>query len=194
MRVFALDPTTPKKNCLVGIGLVSVIVSWPSDVALQSLVFVVAPKRFNVVCLFLSSLPHSKYDIGSFFGDVHGRLGLEFVPKLFYFSIVRRVFVFVVLLPLSTANVACPRFVHTDEPWRFRTMLTFYFCLVPTSPYALGDNMDVSRVVSLRCSRGMTSFFVVVGLSLPLGVLPFYCVEDFLLLGVLLPTTNFTAL
>ena len=51
-----------------------------------------------------------------FFSDLHGRLDLELVPKLFYFPTVRRVFAFVVLLPPSTADIACPRFVHTDEP------------------------------------------------------------------------------
>ena len=53
--------------------------------------------------------------ICSFFGDCHGRLELELVPKLFCFFAVRRVFVYVVLLPPSTAGVACPRFAHTDE-------------------------------------------------------------------------------
>ena len=67
----------------------------------------------------MSSLPHSKYGICSFFGDLHGRLDLELVPKLFYFSTERRVFAVVVLLPPSTAYVAYPRFVHTDETWRF---------------------------------------------------------------------------
>ena len=49
--------------------------------------------------------------------------------------------------------------------------------LVSTSPYcAIGDNIDAYRVISLRFSRGITSFFVVaVGLSLPLGIFPFFC-------------------
>ena len=67
-----------------------------------------------------------------FFSDRHGRLDLELVPKLLYFSTERRVFAFVVLLPPSTADVACPRFVHIDEPWRFRTIL--WFSTVSISP------------------------------------------------------------
>ena len=46
--------------------------------------------------------------------------------------------------------------------------------LVSTAPYALGDNIDASRVISLRFARGIT-FFLVVCLSLPLGILPFRC-------------------
>ena len=44
-----------------------------------------------------------------------------------------------------------------------------------TSPYAVGDNIDASRAVSLRFSSGITSFLVVAGLSLPFGILPFRC-------------------
>ena len=66
-----------------------------------------------------------------FSSDLHGRLDLELLPKLFYFSTVRRLFAFVVLLPPSTADVACPRFVHTDEPWRFRTMSRFSIVSFP---------------------------------------------------------------
>ena len=88
----------------------------------------------------------------SFFGDLHGRLDLEVVPKLFYFSTVRRVFAFVVLLPPSTADVVCPRFVHTDEPCgvfepcRGFPSSRFHLALF----YALDDNIDASRVISIR--------------------------------------------
>ena len=45
-----------------------------------------------------------------------------------------------------------------------------------TSPYAIGDNIDRCFLrCSLRFSRGITSFLVAVGLSLPLGILPFCC-------------------
>ena len=84
VRVLALDPTVSKQLYMVGIGLVSAIASWPSDIAPPSLTFVVAPKHVNVVCL-LSSLPHSKDGIYSFFGDIHSRLDLDLVPQLFYF-------------------------------------------------------------------------------------------------------------
>ena len=89
-------------------------------------------QRFNIVVCLLSYLPHSKYGVCPFFGDLHGRIDLELVPKLLYFSTVRRVFAFVVLLPLSTADVACPRFVHSNEPWRFRTIS--WFSIVSISP------------------------------------------------------------
>ena len=66
--------------------------------------------------------------------------------------------------------------------------------LVPTSLYAIGDNIDVSRVISPRFSRGITSFLVVaVGFSLPLTYFPFV-VGPLLLFGVLLPTTVVAAL
>ena len=51
-----------------------------------------------------------------------------------------------------------------------------FYRVVPTSPNAIGDNMDAFRVISLRFLRGITSSLVVaVGLSLPLGILPFCC-------------------
>ena len=46
--------------------------------------------------------------------------------------------------------------------------------IVSTPPYAIGGNMDAFRVISLRFSRGITSF-VVVGLYLPLGILHICC-------------------
>ena len=46
-----------------------------------------------------------------------------------------------------------------------------------TSPHAVGDNIDASRAVSLRFLRGIASFLVVAGLSLPLGILPFRCLD-----------------
>ena len=56
----------------------------------------------------------------------------------------------------------------------FPNHVEVFHLLVSTAPYALGDKMDASRVISF--SRGITSFFVVaVGLSLPLGILPFCC-------------------
>ena len=44
-----------------------------------------------------------------------------------------------------------------------------------TSPYAVGDNIDAFRAVSLRFSRGIASFLVVAGLSFPcpLAYFPF---------------------
>ena len=44
-----------------------------------------------------------------------------------------------------------------------------------TLPYAIIDNIGASRAISHRFSRGITSFLVAVGLSLPLGILPFRC-------------------
>ena len=52
------------------------------------------------------------------------------MPKVF-FSRVRLVFTFVVLLSPSTADVVCPRFVHTDGPWRFRAMSRFSIVSFP---------------------------------------------------------------
>ena len=57
----------------------------------------------------------------------------------------------------------------------FPNHVEVFYRVVPTSPYAIGDNMDAVRVVSLRFSQGTTSFFVAVELSLPLGILPFCC-------------------
>ena len=74
-----------------------------------------------------------------FFSDLHGRLDLELVPKLFYFSTVRRAFAFVVLLPPSTADVACPRFVRTMA---FPNHIVVFHRLDFTSPYAIDDNID----------------------------------------------------
>ena len=107
-------------------------------------------KKRVVVCLLLSSLAHSNHGICSFFGDLHGRLDLELVPKLFQFSTVRRVFPFVVLLLTSTADVACPRFVHADETYMAfpNHVVEVFHRLVSTAPYALGDKMDASRVIS----------------------------------------------
>ena len=99
---------------------------------------------------------------------------LNLWPKLFYFPTVRRMFVFVVLLPPSTADVACPLCVHTDEPSMvFPSHAGIFHLLVSTSPYALGDNIHASRVISLRFSvlaRHDLPFRFVVGLSLLLGV------------------------
>ena len=89
-------------------------------------------KRVSVVVCLLSPLPHSKYGICSFSGDLQGRLDLELVRKLFYFSTWPRVFAFVIWLPPSTADVACPRFVHINEPRRFRNIS--WFSILSISP------------------------------------------------------------
>ena len=105
----------------VGISIVSGIASLLSDVADHQCA---STKRFNVVVRLLSSLPHSRHGICSFFGGNHGgfRFELELASQLYIFSTARRAFVLVVLLPPSTAAAACPRFAHTDEPWCFLTM------------------------------------------------------------------------
>ena len=125
MRVLAFDPTASVQLYLVGTSIVRVIASWILNVLPYSLSIIEAPTTFIFCSSLLSFLAHSKHGIFSFFGDFHGGLDLELVPKLFNFSTVRRVFDFVVLLPPSTAVVACPRFVHTAEPWRFRIMSKF---------------------------------------------------------------------
>ena len=62
-----------------------------------------------------------------------------------------------------------------------------------SAPYALGDNIDASRVISLRFSRGITSFSLLLSdFPCPLAYFPFV-VGPFLLLGVLLPTTDVAA-
>ena len=127
-----------------------------------------------------------------FFSDLHGRLDLELVPELLYFSTVRRVFASVVLLPPSTADVACPRFVRTMA---FPNHVEVFYRLDFISPYAIGDNIDASRVISLRFSRGITSFFCCCCWTspCPLAYVPFV-VGPFFLLGALLPTTDVAAL
>ena len=57
----------------------------------------------------------------------------------------------------------------------FPNHVEVFYRVVRTSPNAIGDNMDAFRVISLRFSRGITSFLVAVGLSLLLGILPFCC-------------------
>ena len=130
-------------------------------------------KRFYLVVYLLSSLPHSKWSVCSFFGDLHGRLDLELEPKLFYCSTVWRVFVFLVLLPPSTADVACPRFVHTDESWRSRAMLGYsIFSFLPRPMRLVTSYMLPTLFLFVFARHGLHSRFVV-GLSLLLGVLIF---------------------
>ena len=87
-------------------------------------------QHFNVVVYLLPSFGAFKHGVCSFFGDLHARRDLELVLKLLYFSAVRRVLAFDNVLPLSTADVACPRFVHTNEPVRFRTMSWFFVVMI----------------------------------------------------------------
>ena len=151
-------------------------------------------QRFNVVVCLLSSLPHSKYDICSFFGDIHGRLDLKLVPKLFYFCTVRRVFAFVVLLPPSTADVACPSFVHTDETWRFRTMSRFSIVSFPPRLMRLVTTWMLPALFRFVFPEVLPPFLLLLlDFPCPLAYFPFV-VGPFLLLGALVPTTDVAAL
>ena len=151
-------------------------------------------QRFNVVVCLLSYRPHSKYGICSFFGDLHGRLDLELVPKLFYFSTVQRVFAFVVLLPPSTADVACPRFVHTGEPWRFRTMSWFPSSRLHLALRDWRQHRCFPRYFSSFCARHyLISCCCCWTSPCPLAYFPFV-VGPFFHLGVRLPTTDVATL
>ena len=72
------------------------------------------------------------------------------MPTSFYFSTARRVFGFGVSLPPSTAGVACPRFVHADDPWCFRTMLWSSIVSFPPRPMRLVATYMLPAIVSLR--------------------------------------------
>ena len=150
-------------------------------------------QRFTVVVCLLSSLPHLKYGICSFFDDLHGRLDLELVPKLFYFSTVQRVSAFVVLLPPSTTDVACARLVHTDETWRFRTMSRFSIVSFPPRPMRLVTKWMISALSLLVFLEELPRFLLLLGFPCSLAYLPFV-VGPFLLLVGLLPTTAVAAL
>ena len=115
------------------------------------------------------------HGICSFSRGLHGRLDLELVPKLCLFATVRRAFAIVDILPPSTADVAGPRFVLANEPWRIRPMS--WFSIVSISPRLMrvATTWMLPTLFSLRFSRGITSFLVVVGLALPLGILIFCC-------------------
>ena len=128
-----------------------------------------------------------------FFSDLHERLDLELLPKLFYFSTVRRVFAFVVLLPPSTADVACPRFVHTDEPWRFRTMSRFSIVSFPPRPMRLVTRWMLSALFRFIFREALPPFLLLLDFPCPLAYFPFV-VGHFFLLGVLFPTTDVAAL
>ena len=84
------------------------------------------------------------------------------MSKLFYFSTVRRVFAFVVLLPPSTAAMLCslPTFRAYRLTMAFPNHVEVFHLLVSTSPSALGDNMDASRVISLRFCEALTPCFL----------------------------------
>ena len=134
------------------------------------------------------------YFICSIFGDLHGRLYLEHVPKLLYFSTVRRAIAFVVSLPPSTAHVACPRFVHTDETWRFRTMSGVSIVSFPPRPMRLVTNCMLPAFFFLFVRReALPPFSSLLDFPCPLAYFPFV-VGPFLILGVLLPTTDVAAL
>ena len=135
--MFALHFTVSVLFYLVGTSIVSVVSSWLPKVPPSRLTLVEAPKPFersSTAAVFFAAF---KVGISSLFGDVHGHLGLEDVPKVFYRCMERRVFVFVVLLPSSTADVACRRFVYTDEQWRFRTMSRFSIVSFSSRPMRL---------------------------------------------------------
>ena len=151
-------------------------------------------QRLNLVLCLLSSLPHSKYGTCSFLGDLYVRLDPELAPKLFHFSTVRRVFAFVVLLPPSTAYVACPRFVHTDETWRFRTMSRFSIVSCPPRPMRLVTTWMLSALFRFVFREALPPpFLLLLDFPRPLAYFSFV-VGYFLLLGILLPTTDVTAL
>ena len=113
----------------------------------------------------------------SFFGGHHGRVDIELVPKfvllfLQYDECSPSWFCFRLLQPMWPAHISC----IYRRTMAFSNHVEVFHRLVSTSPYALDDNKDASRVISLRFSRGMNCFFclfVVVGLSLPLSILPF---------------------
>ena len=85
-----------------------------------------------------------------------GRFGLELVSKfvLLIFYRVRRVFVPAVSpavsLQLSTAGCSLPTFRAYRRTMAFPYHVEAFHRLVFTSPYELGDDIDASRVVSLR--------------------------------------------
>ena len=115
-------------------------------------------QRFNVVVHLLFSLVHSKYGICSFVGDLHGRLDLELVPTLFFLfyspTNVR-------LRGLASAfyrRCSLPTFRAYRRNMAFPNHVKVFHRLVPTSPYAIGDDMDAFRLISLRFSRGISSF------------------------------------
>ena len=75
----------------------------------------------------------------------------------------------------------------------FPSHVEVFHRLVPTSTNAMGDDMDVFRVIPLRLSRGIAFFLAAVGFPCPLAYFPIV-VGPFLLLGVLVPTTDGAAL
>ena len=78
VRVLTLSLTVSAQFYLVGSSIVSPRGSpkYPLKVRLSLRL----RKRFTVVVCLLSYLPHSKYGICLFFGDLHRRLDLELVP------------------------------------------------------------------------------------------------------------------
>ena len=128
-----------------------------------------------------------------FISDLHGRLDIELLPKLFYFPTVRRVTAFVVLLPPSTADVACPRFVHTDEPWRFRTMSRSSIVSFPPRSMRLVTTWMLSALFRFVFREALPPFLLLLDIPCPLAYFTFV-VGPFFLLGVLLPTTDVVAL
>ena len=127
------------------------------------------------------------------FGDLHGRLDLELVPKLFYFSIVRRVFALVVFLSPSTADVACPRFVHTEETWGFRTMSRFSIVSFPPRLMRLVTTWMLSVLFLFVFREALPPFLLLLDSSCPLACFIFV-VGPFFILGVLLPMTDVAVL
>ena len=131
-------------------------------------------QRFNVVVCLLSPLPQSMAFVRSwviFMGALILNLCLccstltqydECSPLWFASAFYRR--------------DSLPTFRAYQQTMAFPNHAEVFHRLVSTSPYAIGNNMDAFRLISLRFSRGITSFLVVaVGLSLLLGIHPFCC-------------------
>ena len=99
----------------------------------------------------------------------------------------------VVLLPPSTADVACPRFVHTDETWRFRTMSRFSIVSFPPRFMRLVTTWMLSALFRFVFREALPPFLLLLDFPCPLAYFP-SVVGPFLLLGVLLSTTDVAAL
>ena len=100
---------------------------------------------------------------------------------------------FVVLFPPSTADVACPRFVHTNEPWRFQTMLRFSIVSVSARLMRLATIWMLTATFLNVFRQALPPFWLLLDFPCPLAY--FSCVVGpYFLLGVLLPTTDVAAL
>ena len=100
---------------------------------------------------------------------------------------------FVVSLPPSTGNVAYPRFVHIDEPKRFRIMLRLFIVSFATRCIRLATSWILHALSLSSFSRGMNSFPLMLFFPYPLAYF-YYDVIPLLLIGALFPTTKIGAL